>query len=406
MLRKRRFRDHRNGRVLACWVVLSWAGLAGASAQRGGNLPLKPLGDGPFVVQTAEGPIRVTVVTRGLSHPWSMAFLPGGDILVTERAGRIRRIRDFVLDPEPLAGAPTVHAVRLSGLMDIELHPDFETNRFVYLTYTKNLNPDPLEVATTLARGRLEGNALVGVEDILVADSWPGNGGSGAAIAFGPDGMLYMTTGASNGNAAQDPSNLRGKVLRLTDSGSPAPGNPFEGRPGYAPEVFSMGHRNALGLAFHPVTGEGWASEMGPNGGDEVNIIRPGGNYGWPDISFGRTYEGPWVSPIPWREGIALPVAYWVPGISPSGLAFYSGDRYAPAWRDSVFIGALSVGQIRGTGHLVRVQFDENGQERRRESMLQDLAQRIRHIQQGPDGYIYLLTEEDDAALLRLEPID
>jgi len=385
--------------VLIGLVPLLWA-------QRGGNLPLEPLGDGPFTVRTAEGPIRVTVVTRGLSHPWSMAFLPDGNILVTERAGRVRMIRDGVLDPEPIAGVPTVHAVRLSGLMDVLPHPDFDTNRIVYLTYTKNLNPDPLEVATTLARGRLEGNAFVDMEDIRVADSWAGDGGSGSRIAFGPDGMLYMTTGASNGNAAQDPSNLRGKVLRLTDDGSPAPGNPFEGRAGYAPEVFSMGHRNSLGLAFHPETGELWNSEMGPNGGDEVNIIRPGANYGWPDISFGRTYDGPWVSPIPWREGITLPVAYWVPGISPSGLEFYSGDRYFPAWNTSVFVGALSVGQIRGTGHLVRIQFDANGEERRRESMLVGLAQRIRDIRQGPDGFIYLLTEEDDAALLRLEPVN
>ena len=394
----------RVGLTLSCTLLIGLVSLA--SAQRGGNLPLMPLGDGPFTVQTAEGPIRVTLVTRGLSHPWSMAFLPDGDILVTERAGRVRIIRDGLLDPQPVPGVPTVHAVRLSGLMDVVLHPDFDQNRIVYLTYTKNLNPDPLEVATTLARGRLEGNAFVGMEDILVADSWAGDGGSGSRIAFGPDGMLYMTTGASNGNAAQDPSNLRGKVLRLTDDGSPAPGNPFEGRAGYASEVFSMGHRNSLGLAFHPVTGELWNSEMGPNGGDEVNIIRPSANYGWPDISFGRTYDGPWVSPIPWREGITLPVAYWVPGISPSGLAFYSGGRYFPAWNNSVFVGSLSVGQIRGTGHLVRIQFDENGEERRRESMLVDLAQRIRDIKQGPDGFIYLLTEEDDAALLRLEPVN
>jgi aldose sugar dehydrogenase len=377
-------------------------------AQRGGNgnLPLKPLGEGPFTVQTAQGPIRVRVVTRGLSHPWSMAFLPDGNMLVTERSGQLRMIRDGVLDPEPISGVPTVHAVRLSGLMEILLHPNFEQNHVVYLTYTKNLNPEPLEVATTLARGRLEGHALVDVEDLLVADSWAGDGGSGSRITFGPDGMLYMTTGASNGNAAQDPSNLRGKILRLTEDGKPAPGNPFEGRAGYASEIYSMGHRNSLGLAFNPQTGELWNSEMGPNGGDEVNIIRPGANYGWPDISFGRTYEGPWVSAMPWREGITLPVAYWMPGISPSGLSFYTGDRYFPVWNQSVFVGAMSVGQIRGTGHLVRIQFDENGNEVRQESMLIDLAQRIRDIRQGPDGYLYLLTEENDAALLRLEPVN
>ncbi len=390
-------------RILPVIAILSITAVA-SFAQRGG-LPVEPLGDGPWEFATAEQGMRikVSIVTRGLFHPWDMAFLPNGDILVTERRGQLRIIRDGVLDPDPIPGVPTVHAVRLSGLMDVELHPDFSENQFVYLTYTKNLNPDPLEVATTVARGRLVDNRLVGVEDILVADSWPGNGGSASRIAFGPDGYLYMTTGASNGNAAQDPSNLRGKILRLADDGSPAPGNPFEGREGYAPEVYSMGHRNSLGLAFHPVTGEPWNSEMGPNGGDEVNIIQPGANYGWPDISFGRSYEGPYQSALPWREGITLPVSYFVPGISPSGLSFYTGDRM-PAWNSSVFIGGLRVGQIQGTGRLVRLFFDENGNERRRETLLTELSQRIRDIKDGPDGYLYLLTEENDAALLRVEP--
>jgi glucose/arabinose dehydrogenase len=324
-------------------------------------------------------------------------------MLVTERSGQIRVIRDGVLDPQPLAGVPKVHAVRLSGLMDIALHPDFARNQIVYLTYTKNLKPEPLEVATTLARGRLVGNALVDMKDILTADTWPGNGGSASRITFGRDGMLYMSTGASNGDFAQDPSSLRGKILRLQDDGKPAPGNPFAARTGHAPEVYSMGHRNSLGLAFNPITGALWNSEMGPNGGDEVNIIQPGKNYGWPNISYGRTYEGPPVSPVPWKEGVELPWAFWVPGISPSGLSFYTGDRYFPSWKNSVFIGAMRVGQVEGTGHLVRIQFDENGNERRRELMLTSLAQRIRDIRQGPDGFLYLLTEEDSAAVLRLE---
>ena len=164
-----------------------------------------------------------------------------------------------------------------------------------------------------------------------------------------------------------------------------------------------MGHRNSLGLAFNPITGALWNSEMGPNGGDEVNIIQAGKNYGWPNISFGRTYEGPPVSAIPWKEGVELPWAFWVPGISPSGMSFYTGDRYWPSWKNSVFIGAMRVGQVEGTGHLVRIQFDENGNERRRELMLTSLAQRIRDIRQGPDGFLYLLTEEDNSAVLRLE---
>lgn len=393
-------------RVLPVIAILLMTTVA-VHAQRGGGLPVEPLGDGPWEFPTAEQGMRikVSVVTKGLSHPWDMAFMPNGDILVTERRGQLRIIRNGILDPEPISGLPTVHAVRLSGLMDIELHPDFANNQLVYLTYTKNLNEDPLEVATTLARGRLVNNRLEEVQDILVADIWPGNGGSGSRIVFDDDGYLYMTTGASNGNAAQDPSNLRGKVLRLTDDGSPAPDNPFEGRAGYAPEVYSMGHRNSLGLAFNPTTGELWNSEMGPNGGDEINIIEAGANYGWPDISFGRSYDGPYQSAIPWREGITLPVSYFVPGISPSGLSFYTGDELAP-WKSSVFVGGLRVGQIQGTGHMVRLFFDENGNERRRETLLTQLNQRIRDIKQGPDGYLYVLTEENDAAILRIERAD
>ena len=374
-------------------------------AQQVGRLPRIPLPDASPVVDTVEGKIRVVPVGRGLSHPWSLAFLPDGRMLVTERSGQIRVIRDGILDPQPLAGAPKVHAVRLSGLMDIALHPNFSQNQLVYLTYTKNVKPEPLEVATTLARGRLVGNALLDMKDILTTDTWPGNGGSASRITFGRDGLLYMTTGASNGDFAQDPTSLRGKILRLQDDGKAAPGNPFVGKTGYAPEVFSLGHRNSLGLAFNPATGALWNSEMGPNGGDEVNIIQPGKNYGWPNISYGRTYEGPPVSAIPWKEGVELPWAYWVPGISPSGLSFYTGERYFPAWKTSVFIGAMRVGQVEGTGHLVRIQFDENGNERRRELMLTSLAQRIRDIKQGPDGFLYLLTEEDNAAILRLEAV-
>ncbi len=367
------------------------------------SLPRPPLPSEPVIVPTAEGPIRVVPVATGLSHPWGMAFLPNGDVLVTERAGRVRLVRDGELDPPPLAGVPTVHAVRLSGLMDIALHPEFAQNRLVYLTYTKNVRADPLEVSTTLARGRLEGHAFVDMQDIFGTETWPGNGGSASRIVFGDDGLIYMTTGASNGPFAQEPGSTRGKVLRLRDDGTPAPGNPFTGRDGYRPEIFSMGHRNQLGLAFHPISGDLWNSEMGPNGGDEVNIILPGRNYGWPLYSFGRTYEGPNVSNAPSADGIELPWAHWTPGISPSGLSFYTGDRYFPSWNMSVFIGAVRMGQVAGTGHLSRIQFDENGNERRRELLLTTLAQRIRDVRQGPDGYLYLLTDEDEAALLRLE---
>ena len=395
----------RTQHLVALAAAVVWLLSIDALAQPRG-LPLPPLPDEPVVVPTADGPIRVVPLVTGLSHPWGMAFLPNGDVLVTEREGRVRLITDNVLDPTPISGVPTVHAVRLSGLMDIALHPDFERNRLVYLTYTKNIQPEPLEVATTLARGRLEGHSLVDMQDIFMTDTWPGNGGSASRITFGPDGFLYMTTGASNGPFAQEPASVRGKVLRLRDDGTPAPDNPFIGREGYRPEIYSLGHRNQLGLAFNPITGDLWNSEMGPNGGDEVNIILPARNYGWPLVSYGRTYEGPYVSNTPWREGIELPWAHWTPGISPSGLSFYSGDRYFPSWNMSVFIGSVRVGQIPGTGHLSRIQFDENGNERRRELLLTTLAQRIRDVRQGPDGYLYLLTDEDDAALLRLERVE
>ena len=205
-------------RVLPVFAILSMTTVAGF-AQRGG-LPVEPLGDGPWEFATAEQGMRieVSIVTRGLFHPWDMAFLPNGDILVTERRGQLRIVRDGVLDPDPIPGVPTVHAVRLSGLMDIELHPDFSENQFVYLTYTKNLNPDPLEVATTLARGRLVDNGLVGVEDILVADSWPGNGGSASRIAFGPDGYLYLSDRRGRRGIAQ------GRAGRLVSCSRPCSG--------------------------------------------------------------------------------------------------------------------------------------------------------------------------------------
>jgi glucose/arabinose dehydrogenase len=382
-------------------LALSGLWVAGVSAQ----LVSPPLGDGPWEVQTYQAKIKVAVVARGLAHPWSMEFLPDGAMLVTERGGNLRIIRDGVLDPRPIPGVPAVHAVRLSGLMEILLHPDFENNQLVYLTYTKHINDEPLEVATTLARGRFNGEALVDVQDILVADSWAGNGGSGSKIVFGPDGKLYMSTGASNGNAAQEGANLRGKVLRLNDDGTPAADNPFVGKPGFRPEVYSMGHRNILGLVFHPVTGELWSTEMGPNGGDEVNIIKPGANYGWPVVSFGRDYSGPFISPVPWKEGMEMPVSTFIPGISPSGLAFYTGTDF-PTWTTSAFIGANRVGQIPGTAHLVRIFYDENGNERHRETLLRELGQRIRHIELGPDGKLYLLTDEEDGAVLVIEPAD
>jgi glucose/arabinose dehydrogenase len=352
--------------------------------------------------KAAPSRIKTTVIASGLNHPWSIAWLPNGDMLVTERPGRLRLIHDGVLDPEPISGVPPVHAVRLSGLMEVLPHPNFEQNRWIYLTYTKNIRQEGPVVATTLARGRLEGKALVDVRDLLVCDTWAGDGGSGSRLAWGRDGMLYMTTGASNGNAAQEPGSLRGKILRLTEDGKPAPGNPFEGRAGYRPEIYSLGHRNSLGLAFNPVTGELWNNENGPAGGDEVNIIKPGANYGWPEVSFGRTYEGQRI--VYTKPGTEPPVIFWAPSIAPSGMLFYTGDRF-PAWKGNLFIGAQLGGTVAGMPHLERITLDANQDEIARESLLLDLRQRIRDVRQGPDGLIYVATDEDNGQIIRIEPL-
>lgn len=397
-------------RPSANWLVIAVAiaaASAGSAQQRARPAPIgvppTPLGNGPFIFDTAEQhKIRVVVVTKGLSHPWSLAFLPDGNMLVTERPGRLRIIRDGVLDPQPIGGAPKVHAVRLSGLMDIALHPKFAENKLIYLTYTKDMEKGM--VATALARARLEGGTLADVREIFVAQpSWDGAGGSASRIVFGRDGMLYMTTGASNGNGAQDPNSHMGKVLRLRDDGTAPDDNPFVGRPGYKPEIYSMGHRNQLGLAIDPETGALWSNENGPNGGDEINIILPGRNYGWPVVSFGRTYEGPRVSENPWREGMEMPLVFWVPSIAVSGMAFYTGDRF-PAWKGNVFVGGMRTGEIPGTGHMERVVFNGKREEIRRESLLTELRQRIRDVRQGPDGFLYVLTDEDPGAVLRVEP--
>lgn len=389
--------------TLIALSVLSAPLIAQQKVEFRGDIPVAPTGirvpplpSAPVAYRTAEGQgIRVVVVAQGLDHPWGMAFLPGGEMLVTERSGRLRRIRDGVLDPDLVAGVPEVRAAGLSGLMDVVLHPSFETNGYVYLSYQKPIDEERSSVA--IARGRFDGTALVGTTDIFIKD--PPSGGA-ARMAFGPDGMFYMTSG---GNDPQDPNSLGGKVLRLTADGGVPRDNPFVGKEGYRPEIYSMGHRNAIGLAFHPATGELWQNENGPNGGDEINLIRPGANYGWPLISLGRTYPGPWQSEQFSREGFEDPIVYWTPSIAVSGMAFYTGDAL-PKWKGDVFVGSLREGEIPGTGHLERILFNENMQELRRESLLEDLRQRIRDVKQGPDDLLYLLTDEDNGAVLRIEP--
>ena len=382
------------------------AGRGGAPAGRGAaplGVARDALGEGPWVFDTAEQHrLRVVSIARGLVNPWSLVFLPDGAMLVTERPGRLRIIRNGVLDPEPIKG-PAVAAQRLCGLMEIALHPRFAENQFLYFTYSK---PGPKDtMVTTLARGRFDGRTLSDVKDLLVAEPyWDCRGGAASRLAFAPDGLLFMTTGAS-GEAreeAQDTMNLRGKMLRLRDDGTPAPGNPFIGRAGFKPEIYSYGHRNQLGLTFHPQTGALWNAEHGPNGGDELNIIVAGRNYGWPDVSLGRDYAGPWQGKFA-QDGIQQPEVYWMPSIGVGGLLFYNGTRF-PAWRGNAIVGSMRFGEIPNTGHMQRIVFNDRGEEIRREMFLTELRQRVREVREGPDGFIYILTDETAGGVFRLEP--
>jgi aldose sugar dehydrogenase len=397
--------------LLAC--LFATMVVVGHAQQPQIGVPVPPLAAGPFVFDTAEQhKIRVSVVARGLSHPWSIAFLPDGAMLIPERAGRLRIVRNrlrqgsggqdgFELDPTPIAGVPRVRTDGNGGLMDVAIHPRFAENRLVYLTYTKPVENG--KGTPSLARGRLEGHTLTDVKDLVVPDAYEGNGGLNGRVAFGRDGMVYFSTGGNIAQVAQNPSSLRGKILRLRDDGSVPPDNPFVNRAGYRPEIYTLGHRNTLALIVHPETGVLWNSENGPNGGDEINIILPGRNYGWPTVSFGRDYPGPRISEHPTREGMESPLVAWLPQIAAAGMAVYTGDRF-PSWKGNVFVGSMRVGGIPGTGHLERIVFNARTEEIRRESMLNELRQRIREVRQGPDGLLYLLTDEDEGALLRIEP--
>ncbi len=366
----------------------------------------------PRVFHTQEQSFRV-VPMKGLVRPWALAFLPNGDMLITEHDGRLRIVRDGVLDPEPLAGLPEVFTPRRKGLMDVALHPRFLDNQFVYFTYHKASPKHRLAATTVLARGKFEGRgALVEVRDLFVADADYMGAAQTSRITFGPDGKLYMVVGqparyeVGSSDYAQDPSNHAGKMLRLNDDGSVPDDNPFVDTPGHRPEIYALGIRNSNGLAWHPETGELWETENGPQGGDEVNIIRAGANYGWPVVSYGRAYSGDLTGTHsgPQRtarqmEGVDDPVFFWSPSISPAGLMFYTDDRF-PNWQGDLFVGAL-----RGA-ELQRLIFNDRGLLVRQQSLLRELGQRIREVRQGPDGLIYVLTDEQDGALLRLEPVE
>jgi glucose/arabinose dehydrogenase len=348
--------------------------------------------------------LRIVVVTKGLQQPWSVAFLPDGAMLITERRGHLRMVRDGKLDPQSVAGVPTVETGGprgLQGLMDIALHPNFDTNKWVYLAYHKPAGGDAGE--TVLARGTWNGTSLVDVHNIFESGA---TDTEASRITFGRDGMLYMSIsapGSPDVQRSQDPNDYAGKIVRLRDDGSIPNDNPFVGRPGFKPGIFTSGHRNGHGLAVNPETGELWETEQGPSGGDEINVLRAGRNYGWPLVSYGRDYWGAPVSAHPFRPGMEDPRVVWLPSIGLTGMMFYTGERF-PHWKRNLFVGGLREGGIPRTGQIQRIVFNERWEELRREPMLTELKQRIRDVRQGPDGLLYVLTAEDDGALLRIEP--
>jgi glucose/arabinose dehydrogenase len=365
------------------------------------GIKIPPLPEAPVRYETAEGQnIRVSVLDRGFTNGWSMAFVSDDTILVAERGGQIKAVRNGVVDPQPVTGAPAARGQGLSG-MDLALHPNFERNHAVYISYTKPLD----EKRTTLAVARAvwDGKGLREATDIFV-----GEGGGGGPIVFGGDGMLYVASGGGGGggvpNATQLLNNIGGKILRLTDTGSVPKDNPFVGRADARPEIFTMGHRNTLRMAMHPATGAIWQVENGPNGGDEANILVPGANYGWPIVSLGRTYAGPWQGPFS-KEGFRDATVLWIPSIAVSSIAFYTGDRL-PKWKGDVFVGGMRYGEIPGTGQLHRILINKNLEELRREPLLVDLRRRIRDVKQGRDGLLYVLTDGEEGAILKIEPAD
>ena len=346
------------------------------------------------IVQTEKGPVRIETLAKGLEHPWGMAFLPDGRILVTERTGRLRLIGPGGLEPEPIEGLPEITVYGQGGLLDVAVDPEFAHNQYVYLSYAAQGDDG---TGTEVARGRFDGKRLHDVEVIFRATP-KGDGGRhfGSRLVFDRQGRLYVTLGdRGDGPRAQRLDDHAGSVIRIEADGKVPQANPFVGRSDARAEIFSYGHRNVQGATLHPDTGELWAHEHGPQGGDELNVIRGGVNYGWPVITYGVNYGiGTKIGEGTHKEGMAQPLYYWVPSISPSGMTFYTADRF-PQWRGNIFLGSLKFSQ------LVRLEMDG---ERvvHEERLLEDTLGRIRDVRQGPDGYLYLLTDESNGQLARL----
>jgi len=346
----------------------------------------------------AQSSIAPETVADNLSYPWAVAFLPGGGYLVTERDGLLKHVSDEGAQ-SVVAGTPEVFAQGQGGLLDVVLSPDFQTDNTVFLTFSQG---SPEGAGTSLFRAKLaadgDGFRLEDGETIFRANNRAFGGRHfGSRLAFAQDGTLFMTLGdRGDGPRSQVTSDHTGSVLRLTTDGDPAPGNPFEGRQDYKPEIWSIGHRNPQSAAINPSTGVLWTVEHGARGGDEINIPEAGKNYGWPVISYGRHYSGGKIGEGTEKAGMEQPIYYWDPSIAPSGMAFVTSDLY-PNWQGDLLVGAL-----RGQ-HLAKLDLDGDSIVSE-EKLLTDLGARIRDVRQAPDGYLYVLTDSDNGRLIRLVP--
>jgi glucose/arabinose dehydrogenase len=375
------------GAAVALMLVVS---LPAVSQNR--NVPQGELVSERLSSQQADfGLVRVV---EGLSHPWAAAFLPDGGMLITERPGRLLLLRGGEL--QSVSGLPDIYAGGQGGLLDVALHPDYTRNGLVYLTHSVS---GPGGAGTALYRARLEGTQLRDGEELYRLPRLTGTRRHfGSRIVFGPNGYLYMTIGdRGNRDRAQRLDDAAGSTLRFNSDGSIPEGNPFVDREGARPEIYSYGHRNAQGMAVHPGTGEIWQHEHGPRGGDEVNIIRPGANYGWPKVTYGEEYSGGSIGIGTDAPRFESPIIHWTPSIAPSGMSFYNGDEF-PGWKGDVFVGALA------GKHLRRLELSGD-RVVDQELLLHRSIGRIRDVLEGPGGRLWLLTDEDNGALYRLDPV-
>ncbi|HEY6814441.1 MAG TPA: PQQ-dependent sugar dehydrogenase [Croceibacterium sp.] len=400
----------RNGAVAAMALLLA----ASAQAQQA-DIGIKPveLTQPSYTFDTAEQHgIKVSVLAKGFARPFAIEFLPGGDLLMVERGTGLRLLRGATganpqLDAELVAGMPTHNEGAFSvGVQDVKLHPDFASNHWIYWTYNDptprpaDSPPNQRPAKLKLMRGKLENGRVSQVETLLEGGIAPA---LGSRLAFSKDGTLYVTTGGAFGDLAQDLGTIYGKVLRLNADGTIPADNPFVGRAGANPAIYSYGHRDQHGLMVHPESGAVLNAEHGMNGGDEVNLILPGANYGWPTYTFSRQYDGAQGSAQPTADGIGRPLILWSPSIAPTGLMIYQGDKF-PAWKGNLFVGSGRRGEIAFTGGLERVVLGADMGDVRRETLLTELHQRVRDFAEGPDGLIYVLTDGNENAVLRIEP--